>query len=262
MSKQTAKSSKAIKIIVSATLALVAATHTLTAQATELLVWSAGAAQAPMTELVKDYQNGSGNTVKIEFAPVGSMLKRLSEGGRPDVLILSQDVSGEVERNGWTAPSASTPIASVGVGVAVRVGAVEPDISSSDALRTTLLNAKSITYINPAKGTSGKHFASVLEQLGIAQQMKSKTTLGEAGFVVEPVARGEVELGIQQITEILPVKGVKLVGPLPAPLQKTTTYTIAVARSARDTQAAQDFKKFILLEPSLVVFKDKGFSVP
>ncbi len=262
MNQQTPKSHKAKKIVVGATLLLMAATHALDAQAAELLVWSAGAAQAPMTVLVKDYIHDSGNRVQIEFAPVGSLLKRLSEGGKPDVLILSQDVASEVERSGWTAPSASTPLASVGVGIAIRVGAVEPDISSADALRTTLLNAKSITYINPAKGTSGKHFASVLQQLGIAQQVQSKTTLGEAGFVVEPVARGEVELGIQQITEILPVNGVKLLGPLPAPLQKTTTYTIAVASSARDAQAAQDFVQFVLREPSLAVFKAKGFSAP
>lgn len=262
MSNQTAKSGKTKRIITSAAVLLLSATHAFTAKANELLVWSAGAAQAPMTELVNDYQNGSKVSVTIEFAPVGSLLKRLSEGGKPDVLILSQDVSTEVERSGWTAPNSSTPIASVGVGVAVRIGAVEPDISNADALRTTLLNAKSITYINPSKGTSGKHFASLLEQLGIAQQMKSKTTLGESGFVVEPVARGEVELGIQQITEILPVKGVKLVGPLPASLQKTTTYTIAITSSARNTQAAKDFMQFILREASLAVFKAKGFSVP
>jgi len=262
MSKQTAKVSKAISNGVGAVLLLMVATHALTAQAAELLVWSAGAAQAPMTELVKVYQRDSGDTVRIEFAPVGTLLKRLSEGGKPDVLVLSQDVASEVELNRWTAPKSSSPIASVGVGVAIRVGAVEPDISSADALRTTLLNAQSITYINPAKGTSGKHFAWVLEQLGIAQQMKAKTTLGEAGYVVEPVAHGEVELGIQQITEILPVKGAKLVGPLPAPLQKTTTYTIAIASSASDTPTAQEFVRFILREPSLAVFKEKGFSVP
>jgi len=262
MTQPTAKTRKSTRIIANATLVLSIATHTLTAHAEELLVWSAGAAQAPMTELVRAYQSGSGITVKIDFAPVGALMKRLSDGGKPDVLILSQDVSDEAERHGWTALHASTPIASVGVGIAIRAGAAEPDISSADALRRTLLSAKSITYINPAKGTSGKHFASVLDQLGITQQMKSKTTLGEAGFVVEPVARGEVELGIQQITEILPVKGVKLLGPLPAPLQKTTTYTIAVASSARDVRAAQDFKQYILQEPSLAVFKEKGFSVP
>jgi molybdate transport system substrate-binding protein len=262
MTNQTPMANMSARIIAMATLLLLVATHALAAPATELLVWSAGAAQAPMTELVKDYQNDSGTTVKVEFAPVGTLLKRLSDGGKPDILILSQDVSGEAQSHGWTAPNSSAPIASVGVGIAIRLGAVEPDISSADALRTTLINAKSITYIDPAKGTSGKHFASVLEQLGIAQQVKSKTTLGEAGFVVEPVARGEVELGIQQITEILPVKGVKLVGPLPAPLQKTTIYTIAVASSARDVQLAEDFKQYILRESSLAVFKGKGFSVP
>jgi molybdate transport system substrate-binding protein len=246
----------------SASLFLIAIGMGFNAQAAELLVWSAGAAQAPMTVLVRNYQMGTGNQVKIEFAPVGSLLKRRSEGGDPDVLILSQDVASEVERNGWTVPGSSTAIASVGVGVAIRVGAVEPDISNADALRSTLLKAQSITYINPAKGTSGKHFASVLEQLGIAQQMQSKTTLGEAGFVVEPVARGEIELGIQQITEILPVKGVKLLGPLPASLQKTTTYTIAISPTSHEPQVAKKFMQFVLRESSLAVFKDKGFSVP
>jgi molybdate transport system substrate-binding protein len=251
-----------MKITLNTAVAILALAHAFNAGATELLVWSAGAAQAPMTELVHQYQGQSNNTVTIEFAPVGSLMKRLSDGGKPDVIILSQDVSAEVERSGWTIPGASTPLASVGVGVAVRIGAVAPDISSADALRTALLSAKNITYINPTKGTSGKHFAAVLEQLGIAQQMKPKTTFGEGGFVVESVARGEVELGIQQITEILPVKGVKLVGPLPAPLKKITTYTIAMTVSAREPQATQDFMQFVLNKDSLTVFKTKGFSIP
>jgi len=232
------------------------------AHAEELLIWSAGAVKAAMIELVPSYQTSTGNTVKVEYAPVGTLMKRLSDGGKPDVVILSQDVSAEAEKLGWTAPAASTPIANVGIGIAIREGAPEPDISSADALRTTLLNAKSITYIDPTKGTSGKHFVQVLEQLGIAQQMKAKTTLGESGYVVEPVARGEVELGLQQITEILPVKGVKLLGPLPPPFQKTTTYTIAVASSARSVLAAQNFKQYILSPASLAVFRNKGFSIP
>ena len=107
-----------------------------------------------------------------------------------------------------------------------------PDISTPDALRQTLLNAKSITYMDPTKGTSGKHFASVLDQLGIADQMRAKTTLGDVGFVVEPVARGDLELGIQQITEILPVKGAKLVGPLPDALQKVCALLVDVAMAS------------------------------
>lgn len=234
----------------------------VTCTAADLLVWSAGAAQAPMSELVLSYQSASANTVKVEYAPVGVLIGKLAQGGKPDVLILSQDVSAEVERSQWCVPGSIIPLGSVGVGVAVKEGAPVPDISTPDALRTTLLNAKSITYINPAKGTSGKHFAAVLQQLGIADQVKAKTTLGEAGFVVEPVAHGDVEIGIQQITEILPVKGAKLVGPLPAALQKTTIYTIGLGGYAKETAAAKDFMQYILRDSSAAVFKAKGFSAP
>ena len=244
-------------------LLLLAASYSSPALAADALwVWSAGAAQAPMEALVEDYQRQSGYTVHLEFAPVGSLMKRLSEGGHPDVLILSQDVASAAESAGFTQPGTRTALASVGVGIAVRAGAVAPDISSADALRTTLLQAKSITYIDPAKGTSGKHVAAILEQLGITEQVKAKTTLGDAGFVVAPVARGEIELGIQQITEILPVPGVKLVGPLPAPLQKITTYTIAQGRAAQDPALALAFMQFILRPSALAVFQAKGFSVP
>jgi molybdate transport system substrate-binding protein len=248
--------------IASHALALATVLPVAYAHAEELLVWSAGAAQAPMSELVRSYQSTSSNTIKMEYAPVGVLMGRLADGGKPDVLVLSQDVSAEVERSQWCVPGSIKPIGSVGVGVAVKEGAPMPDISTPDALRTTLLNAKSITYINPAKGTSGKHFAAVLQQLGIAEQVKAKTTLGEAGFVVEPVAHGDIEIGIQQITEILPVKGAVLVGPLPAALQKTTTYTISLGANARDTAAAKEFMHYILRDSSASVFKTKGFSVP
>ena len=238
------------------------ATTGIAAPADELSIWSAGAAQAPMTELVRDFQNQTGVAVKIEFAPVGTLMKRLAEGGKPDLLILSQDVSAEAEGRGWTVPGSSQPIASVGVGVAVRAGAAVPDISTADALRVTLLNARSITYIDPAKGTSGKHFSAVLEKLGIARQMEAKTTLGQAGYVVEPVARGEIEIGIQQITEILPVQGAMLVGPLPEPLQKVTTYTIATGSAARAASAARDFRQYVLRPPSIAIFKARGFTLP
>ena len=243
-------------------LGLTLATQATGSHAAELLVWSAGAAQAPMSELVRAYQSTSTHTLKVDYAPVGVLMGRLADGGKPDMLILSQDVSAELERAGWCAPGSITAWGSVGVGIAVKEGAALPDISSPDALRAALLNAKSITYINPSKGTSGKHFVAVLQQLGIGEQMKAKTTWGEAGFVVEPVARGEVEIGIQQITEILPVKGVTLVGPLPAPLQKTTTYTLSVGGFARDPAAAKDLMQYLLRDSSMQVLKAKGFSVP
>lgn len=231
-------------------------------QAGELLVWSAGATQAPLQRLVQDYQKTSGNTVKVEFAPVGVLVKRLADGGRPDVLIVSQDVVANVEKNGWTVPNVVFPIGRVGVGIAIQEGAPVPDISTPDALRKTLLNAKSITYMDPNKGTSGKHFAAVLDQLGIADQVRSKTTLGDVGFVVEPVARGEYALGVQQITEILPVKGAKLVGPLPDALQKITTYCVTLGAQARDVAVANGFIGFLTSPGAQAVFVALGFAAP
>jgi len=234
----------------------------ISASAAEILLWSAGAAQNPVAQLVQTYQQSSGNTVKAEYAPVGVLMQRLAAGGKPDVLIVTQDVMGEIERHGWAVSRSTTPLGSVGVGVSVKEGAPLPDISTPDALRASLLKAKSITYIDPNNGTSGKHFAAVLEQLGIADQVKNKTTLGKVGFVVEPVARGEIELGIQQITEILPVKGVTLVGPLPAPLQKITTYAVTLGSAARDAGAATEFIHYLKQDSAAAVFKAKGFSVP
>ncbi len=235
---------------------------TAAALASEVVVWSAGAAQTPLSLLVQDYQKSSGNTVKVEYAPVGVLLKRLAEGGRPEVLIVSQDVVANVEKNGWTVPGTASPIGRVGVGIAIKEGAPMPDISTPEALRQTLLNAKSITYMDPSKGTSGKHFASVLDQLGIADQMRGKTTLGDVGFVVEPVARGDLELGIQQITEILPVKGAKLIGPLPDALQKITTYSITLGAQAHDAAVARDFMAYVTRRESQAVFVAHGFAAP
>ena len=116
-----------------------------------------------------------------------------------------------------------------------------PDISTVDAFRKTLLAAKSVVYIDPKVGTSGKHVAEILQRLGIAGEVNAKAKLGSGGYITEPVGRGEIELGIHQISEILPVKGVKLAGPLPAELQKYTVYVaVPVAQSAKQ-QTISDF---------------------
>jgi molybdate transport system substrate-binding protein len=113
--------------------------------------------------------------------------------------------------------------------VAVNEKAPSPDISTVAAFKKTLLAAKSVVFIDPKVGTSGKHLAEVFKKLNIEKEIYAKATLGSGGYVTEPVGRGEIELGIHQISEILPVKGVKLVGPLPAELQKYTVYVAAAS---------------------------------
>lgn len=226
-----------------------------------LVVWSAGAVKPALEELVPEFQKTTGIALDVQYAPVGVLMRRLAQGTLPDVLILSTDVVKEVEDKGWVPGGAAIALGSVGVGVAVKEGAKMPDISTPEALRHALLAAKSVTYMDPQKGTSGKHFSAVLGQLGIAEQMRTKTTLGDAGYVLEPVARGEVELGVQQITEILPVKGAVLVGPLPAALQKVTTYSIMPTANGGNSAATLQFRRFLQTPEAKAVLKRKGFMV-
>lgn len=146
----------------------------------------------------------------------------------------------DLARKGIAATGTRTVLARVGIGVAVREGAALPDISTPEALKQTLLAAKSLVYVDPAKGgTSGIHFAGVLQRLGIAEAVKGKTTLLPGGYVVELVAKGEIELGVHQISEILAVKGVRLVGPLPRELQKITIFTLKSIRLKLGTSQSE-----------------------
>ena len=143
--------------------------------------------------------------------------------------------------------------------MAVNEKAPLPDISSAEALRKTLLAAKSIVYIDPKTGTSGKHVAAVFARLKIEDQMRPKTTLLQGGYVVEPVGRGEIELGLHQISEILPVKGVKLVGGLPPELQKWTTYLGVPVPGTREGAAVQALIDYLTGPSGKARFAQSGF---
>src|SRR4029077_17869442 len=162
-------------------------------------------------------------------------------GAAVDLVIVTEETLARLEREHLVKPGAR-PIARVGIGVAVNEKAALPDISTVDAFRRTLLAAKSVVYIDPKIGTSGKHVAEVLERLGIADEVNRKSRLGQGGYIVEPVGRGEIELGIHQISEILPVKGVKLVGELPRELQK---YTVYAAVPVKDVPAVRAFIDYL-----------------
>jgi molybdate transport system substrate-binding protein len=137
------------------------------------------------------------------------------------------------------------------MGVGVRDGAPRPDISTSEAFKQSLLAAKSLAYVDPAQGaTSGIYLASLLQTYGIADAMKAKTTLVPGGYPAELVAKGEVEMVVHQISEIVPVKGVTLVGPLPRAVQKVTIYSTGIATKAAAPDVARAFVAF-LASPSV-----------
>jgi molybdate transport system substrate-binding protein len=210
------------------------------AQAEEIRVLSGGAAKALVEPLAESFKGA--NTALVEFTPMGPLTARLAKGEAIDMVIVTSDVLERLEAEGKLPKGIGRPIARVGVGVAVNEKAPSPDISTADAFKRTVLAAKSVVYIDPKIGTSGKHVAEVFQRLGITEAVKAKETLGTGGYIVEPVGRGVIELGIHQISEIIPVKGVRLVGPLPEELQK---YTVYVAVPVPGTPRAAAVNAFI-----------------
>ncbi|MFZ6647648.1 molybdate ABC transporter substrate-binding protein [Undibacterium sp. TJN25] len=243
-------------LLVSATLAA-GASH-----AAGLTVYSAGAVKAALAEAAANYEKSTGQHVAVDYVPVGTLMRGLEQGAQQDAIVLSAEQMAQAEQKGWAMPGSSFALGTVAVGLAVREGAPIPDISTPDKLKQTLLAARSITYVAPDKGTSGKHFAGVVQQMGIADALKARTVLADGGYALEPVARGEVEIGVQQITEILPVKGIRLVGPLPAPFGKTTVYAIALSANAKSVAEATAFFTYLRSAEVRRIFVAKGFQVP
>jgi molybdate transport system substrate-binding protein len=216
-----------------------------TADAAEIKVLSAGAVRAIITDLAQAFEQQTGNKVTLAFGTVGVTRKRLAEEAA-DVVIMTDVAIDEASAQGAVVAGSRADIARTGMGVGIREGAPKPDISTPEAFKQALLAAKSITYVDPGQGaTSGIHFAGVLKSLGIAEAMQPRTTLVPGGYPAELVAEGKVEMVVHQISEIVPVKGVTLVGPLPKAVQKITTYSVGVAKKAEAPEVARAFVAFL-----------------
>jgi molybdate transport system substrate-binding protein len=234
--------------------------HAVAAEAAEIQVLSAGGIRPPIEELVPQFERASGHKVAIRFMG-GSAVKKEIEGGAAfDVAVSTADVIDELTRAGKLAVATRADIARAGVGVAVRAGAKKPDISSVEAFKRALLNAKSVAYAKD--GTAGMHVHGVLQRLGISKQMEPKSRLTSAvdpsNSATELVARGEVEMSVAAIATLVGRPGVDFVGPLPSELQSYTVFAAAVGSSAKEQKAAADFVKFISAPAAAAAFKARG----
>ena len=232
------------------------------AEAAELKVLSAIGMQLVMEDLGPKFERVTGHQLAISFATGGATVKRVQGGETTDVVIIPQPGINSFVKDGKAVAGNVTVLARSGIVVAVRKGAPKPDISSPDALKRTLLAAKSISYVDPASGgASGIHFAKVLDRLGIANEMKSKTvfpnpkTPAEVGVVV---ANGEAEIGVHLIQELMSVAGIDLVGPLPGDLQNTIVFSAAIMTGAKDAAAAKALVDFLRTPESAKAIKAKG----
>jgi molybdate transport system substrate-binding protein len=229
----------------------------------QLNVYSTTAMRGALEELVPQFQKESGQTLALTWGTGAMLAKRIEDGEPADVAILARPNFDTLSKAGKIATGSDVTLAQSSIAVAIKSGARKPDISSPEALKEALQKAKSIAYSDPASGeVSGVHFAAALERLGIANEMKAKTQFPPAGDnAAALVAAGEVELAVQQKGEIMNVAGVDVVGPLPADLNKVTTFAAAVIASSKNPEGAQALLKFLQSPEATKVFKASGFEL-
>lgn len=249
-------------VLLAAMLAVAAFPAADAARAADVVLLSGGPMKTSIEALLPEFTRASGHRVRADYQPMGEITNRLRANAFADIVIMTPEAIAPLQREGRIAAEGQTPLAQVGVGIAVHRDAPSPDISTPDALRRALLAARSIVYIDPTRGTSGRHVVEVFERLGISEQMKGKTTLGSGGFVVEPVGRGAVELGIHQVSEILPVPGVKLVGELPRELQRYTTYVAALTPGVKEAEAARELVRYLRSPAAQALIRSNGLTIP
>jgi molybdate transport system substrate-binding protein len=227
--------------------------------AAELKVLTAGAFKQVLLEATPAFERQSGHKLVIDNDTVGALVKRIEGGEAFDVVVVSPAAVDDLAAKGKVLPGSRVNLAKVGVGVMVREGAPKPDVSSVEAFKHALLNAKSVGYIDPASGgSSGIYVDQLLAKLGIADQVRPKAKLKRGGYVADLVVSGEAELGIHQISEIVPAKGVTLVGPLPAEIQNFTTYAAGVASGTKDPAAAAALVRALSGPDIATILRAKG----
>ena len=229
------------------------------AAAVELHILTAGAVQEGEKKLADEYRHMTGNRVTFISGTVGQIQERLKNREPVDVIVVSKPAVEQLDKAGEIRPSASAVLGRIGIGVAAKEGSTIPDIGTSEKFKAAMLKARSITYMDPAAGaSSGIATAKILRDLGIADDMAKKTKLTESGYSAERAASGEVELAIHNVSEILPVKGVRLAGALPEPLQVYTVYSAGVASNSVNPKEAMDFIRFLIRKESAQAWQAAG----
>lgn len=231
------------------------------ASAAEIKVLTAGAFKQVVVALVPAFEKQTGHKVIVDNETAGALKKMIEGGAAFDVAIITPAIIDELTGTGQIAAGSRLNVASVGVGVMVRDGAAKPDIGSVDAFKNALLAAKSVAYIDPASGgSSGVYIDNLLVRLGIADQVRPKAKLKKGGYVADLIVSGEAELGLHQISEIVPVKGVTLIGPLPKEIQNTTTYAAGLSAKTANRDAAQALIAMLSGPSAAAVLKAKGMA--
>lgn len=224
--------------------------------AAEIKVLSTHAALDVLNELAPKFERASGNRLSFGYDPAKAVKRQIENGAAFDIAIVTRPVFDALAEQGYLLPDTRADIGRSGLGVAVREGAPKPDIGTTDAFKRALLAAKSV--VRSTEGTSGMYFEALLDRLGIAEAMRNKIVLGPSGRVAELVARGEADMAVQQIAELLPVTGAQYVGPFPPELQLFSEFSAGVAAASKHRDVAKAFIDTLTTPAAVALFKAAG----
>ena len=213
------------------------------ADAAQLKLLVGGSMQEPFREVGADFAKQTGHKLDFTVDTTGALQKHLRSGEKADIILVSAPGMDALEKEHLIMPGTRVELANAAIGVSVHAGAASPDISSPEAFKKAMLAAHSISYVDPKSGgTSGGYLDGLFQRMGIADEVKKKVVFGYQGSqVAEAVASGRAELGLTFISEMLPNKGVKIAGPLPAAIQSATNYAVAIPVGAPNPEAARSF---------------------
>jgi molybdate transport system substrate-binding protein len=229
----------------------------------ELVVFSTIGVRSAAEQLFAQFDKAS-HKLAVTWGTAPMLVKRIEDGDTADVVVLSRAGIDALQKQGKVAPGSDVALASSGVGIAVKAGAPKPDISTAEALKRTLLDAKSIAYSEPAAGgASGVYFAKLLERMGIAEEMKPKTKYPPpGGFSANLLMTGEAELAVQQKPELLHVAGAEVIGLLPGDLNVVTEFGAAIMTSCKNGEAGKALIKMLQSPGAIKIFRSKGLDTP
>jgi len=228
------------------------------AGAAEIKVLSTQATEQAYRELAPQFEQASGHKVTTIFTGTLDVQKRIAAGESYDIILMAGPAIDDFIKAGKVVPGSRVDIARSGVGVAVKAGAPKPDIGSTEAVKKTLLAAKSIGY---STGPSGVYLTGLFQRLGVADAIKGKLKQTPTGvFVGNIVASGEAEIGFQQVSELAHFPGVDFVGPLPADIQEITVFSAGLQVGAKETEPAKAWLKFLTAPEHAAAFTSRGLT--
>ena len=230
-------------------------------EAVEINVLAAGATESIIRDMVGTFEKESGHTVRLTYAPVGALRDKIFAGEPADLTIVTPVIIEQLQAKGVVQPATRTDLGRVGGGIAVPLGAPRPAIGTPEELKQALLAATEVYYADPKIATAGAYFLKVADRLGIGDEVRKKgRTAGGGKVSMELMAKSTAKvIGLTQISEILSVKEVVLVGPYPGDLQSMTTYTGILLKDTPRAEAAKSFLGFLMSPPVQARFKQAGY---